>query len=83
MSCRASTLKVAKSLASNNRLREELDHTFLWCHMKCLPERGRIGIFNRSYYEDVLVVKVHPEILDAQPLPQDKRGKSFWNCPRR
>jgi polyphosphate kinase 2 (PPK2 family) len=43
---------------------EELDHNFLWRYMKALPERGRIGIFNRSYYEDVLVVKVHPEWLD-------------------
>ena len=42
---------------------EELDHDFLWRCMKCLPERGRIGIFNRSYYEEVLVVRVHPEIL--------------------
>ena len=42
---------------------EELDHNFLWRYMRCLPERGRIGIFNRSYYEDVLVVKVHPELL--------------------
>ena len=55
---------------------EELDHNFLWRYMKCLPERGRIGIFNRSYYEDVLVVKVHPELL--QSLPDGKRGKSFW-----
>ena len=45
---------------------EDLDHTFLWRYMKCLPERGRIGIFNRSYYEDVLVVRVHPEFL-SQP----------------
>lgn len=59
---------------------EELDHTFLWRHMKCLPERGRFGIFNRSYYEDVLVVKVHPEILDAQRMPVKKRGKSFWQA---
>jgi PPK2 family polyphosphate:nucleotide phosphotransferase len=57
---------------------EELDHNFLWRYMKCLPERGRIGIFNRSYYEDVLVVKVHPEWLDQQRLPPGKRGKSFW-----
>ena len=42
---------------------EELDHNFLWRYMRCLPERGRIGIFNRSYYEEVLVVKVHPEML--------------------
>ena len=48
---------------------EELDHNFLWRYMKALPERGRIGIFNRSYYEDVLVVRVHPELLEAQRLP--------------
>lgn len=58
---------------------EELDHNFLWRCMTRLPERGRIGIFNRSYYEDVLVVKVHPEILDKQKLPDGKRGKSFWD----
>lgn len=55
---------------------EELDHNFLWRYMKSLPERGRIGIFNRSYYEDVLVVKVHPEWLGpGQPAKPDK---SFW-----
>ncbi len=59
---------------------EELNHNFLWRYMKCLPERGRIGIFNRSYYEDVLVVKVHPELLDQQKLPPGKRGKSFWEA---
>ena len=59
---------------------EELDHNFLWRYMKHLPERGRIGIFNRSYYEDVLVVKVHPEWLDQQKLPPGKRGKSFWEA---
>jgi PPK2 family polyphosphate:nucleotide phosphotransferase len=59
---------------------EELDHNFLWRYMRCLPERGRIGIFNRSYYEDVLVVKVHPELLDAGKLPPGKRGKSFWEA---
>jgi len=59
---------------------EELDHNFLWRHMKRLPERGRIGIFNRSYYEDVLVVRVHPSILEGQRLPPGKRGKSFWNA---
>jgi len=57
---------------------EDLDHNFLWRYMKCLPERGRIGIFNRSYYEDVLVVRVHPEILEAQRLPDEKHGKKFW-----
>jgi PPK2 family polyphosphate:nucleotide phosphotransferase len=59
---------------------EELDHNFLWRYMKDLPQRGRIGIFNRSYYEDVLVVKVHPELLDPQKLPPGKRGKSFWEA---
>ncbi|MEI6175830.1 MAG: polyphosphate kinase 2 family protein [Verrucomicrobiota bacterium] len=55
---------------------EELDHNFLWRYMKSLPERGRIGIFNRSYYEDVLVVKVHPEWLGpGQPAKPDK---NFW-----
>jgi PPK2 family polyphosphate:nucleotide phosphotransferase len=58
---------------------EELAHNFLWRYMKSLPERGRIGIFNRSYFEDVLVVKVHPELLGRQ-LPRDKEkvGKKFW-----
>jgi PPK2 family polyphosphate:nucleotide phosphotransferase len=55
---------------------EELDHNFLWRYMKSLPERGRIGIFNRSYYEDVLVVKVHPEWLG--PGAPAKPNKSFW-----
>ena len=55
---------------------EELDHNFLWRYMKSLPERGRIGIFNRSYYEDVLVVRVHPELLTS--LPGDDRGEKFW-----
>lgn len=57
---------------------EELDHTFLWRCMKALPERGRIGIFNRSYYEEVLVVKVHPKFLDAQRLPVDDYDDKFW-----
>jgi PPK2 family polyphosphate:nucleotide phosphotransferase len=57
---------------------EELDHNFLWRYSKGLPERGRIGIFNRSYYEEVLVVRVHPEILARQKLPPGKRGNGFW-----
>ena len=57
---------------------EDLEHDFLWRCGKCLPERGHIGIFNRSYYEEVLIVKVHPELLDAQRLPPGERGKSFW-----
>jgi len=59
---------------------EELDHTFLWRHMTRVPERGRIGIFNRSYYEDVLVVKVHQNILANTRLTTDKFDKAFWNA---
>ena len=58
---------------------EELDHNFLWRYMKALPERGRIGIFNRSYYEDVLVVRVHPELLGLQRLPGAKNNAAFWD----
>jgi PPK2 family polyphosphate:nucleotide phosphotransferase len=58
---------------------EELDHDFLWRSAKCLPERGRIGIFNRSYYEEVLVVKVHPELLERQRLPPSLVSKDIWS----
>ena len=58
---------------------EELDHDFLWRYSKALPERGRIGIFNRSYYEDVLIVKVRPEVLEKSKLPPGPRGNAFWN----
>ncbi|MHB8899995.1 MAG: polyphosphate kinase 2 family protein [Thermoguttaceae bacterium] len=57
---------------------EELDHDFLWRCVNRLPERGRIGIFNRSYYEEVLVVRVHPEFLAAQHLPPEAQGKDIW-----
>ncbi len=58
---------------------EELDHDYMWRAMKALPERGRIGIFNRSYYEEALVVRVHPEILAAQRLPaKEKNKKKLW-----
>jgi len=58
---------------------EELNHNFLWRCMKVLPERGHIGIFNRSYYEEVLVVKVHPQLVAAQQLPKGDPGKAkFW-----
>jgi PPK2 family polyphosphate:nucleotide phosphotransferase len=57
---------------------EELDHDFLWRYAKCTPEYGRIGIFNRSYYEDVLVVKVHPEILARQQIDLGKNPDKFW-----
>jgi PPK2 family polyphosphate:nucleotide phosphotransferase len=57
---------------------EELGHDFLWRSMKALPERSGIGIFNRSYYEEVLVVRVHPELLDLQHLPSVAKGKTIW-----
>ena len=57
---------------------EELDHDFLWRCQKRLPERGRIGIFNRSYYEETLVVRVHPELLARQQLPPALAGKDIW-----
>jgi PPK2 family polyphosphate:nucleotide phosphotransferase len=57
---------------------EELDHDYLWRTMKCVPERGRIGIFNRSYYEEVLVVRVHEELLKAQRIPPSLITKGIW-----
>jgi PPK2 family polyphosphate:nucleotide phosphotransferase len=58
---------------------EELDHDYLWRTMKCLPERGRIGIFNRSYYEEVLIVRVHPEILANERIPAPLVTKNIWD----
>ncbi|MFM7845269.1 MAG: polyphosphate kinase 2 family protein [Planctomycetota bacterium] len=57
---------------------EELDHNFLWRCSKSLPERGRIGIFNRSYYEEVLIVQVHPELVEAQRIPAAVINRCFW-----
>jgi PPK2 family polyphosphate:nucleotide phosphotransferase len=57
---------------------EDLDHDYLWRCLKCLPERGRIGIFNRSYYEETLVVRVHPEFLEKQKLPAELVTKDIW-----
>ena len=57
---------------------EDLDHDYLWRCMKCLPNRGHIGIFNRSYYEEVLVVRVHPEFLVKQKLPPKLVDKNIW-----
>jgi PPK2 family polyphosphate:nucleotide phosphotransferase len=57
---------------------EELDHDYLWRCMKCLPNRGHIGIFNRSYYEETLVVRVHPEYLARQKLPAELVDKDIW-----
>lgn len=58
---------------------EDLDHDFLWRCIKCLPERGRIGIFNRSYYEETLVVRVHPQFLSGQKLPPELVTKKIWD----
>jgi PPK2 family polyphosphate:nucleotide phosphotransferase len=57
---------------------EELDHDYLWRHAKALPERGHIGIFNRSYYEEVLIVRLRPEYLDKQQLPLSVKGRGIW-----
>ena len=58
---------------------EELAHDFLWRANRALPERGHIGIFNRSHYEEVLVVRVHPEVLERQHLPRSCVGKRLWD----
>src|SRR3974377_2532459 len=58
---------------------EDLDHDFMWRYVKCLPQRRRIGIFNRSYYEEVLVARVHPEVLRRQRLPGPDVGKKIWD----
>jgi PPK2 family polyphosphate:nucleotide phosphotransferase len=58
---------------------EELDHDFMWRCLKVLPERGRIGVFNRSYYEEVLVVRVHPELLERQNLPRRRMTPRIWS----
>ena len=57
---------------------EDLDHDYLWRCMRCLPERGRIGIFNRSYYEETLVVRVHPEFLERQQIPPELVDARIW-----
>src|SRR5437588_6851369 len=57
---------------------EELNHDYLWRNHKVIPERGRIGIFNRSYYEELLVVRVHPEFLRSQQLPPEALTKDIW-----
>ena len=62
---------------------EELKHDFMWRCMKSLPERGRIGIFNRSYYEEVLVSRVHPELVEHQQLPKRCVSKHIWRATGR
>ena len=68
--CQVSSFKAPTS--------EDLDHDYLWRCMKALPNRGQIGIFNRSYYEEVLVVRTHPEFLEGQKLPPSLIGKNIW-----
>src|SRR5260370_1264170 len=58
--------------------KEELDHNFLWRYSKAVPERGKIGIFNRSYFEEVLVVRVHPELLEHERVPGAKPEPALW-----
>lgn len=58
--------------------REELDHDYLWRAHRCVPSRGKIGIFNRSYYEEVLVVRVHKKLLEAEQLPEAAKGQKLW-----
>jgi len=58
---------------------EELDHDYLWRTTRALPERGRIGIFNRSYYEELIVVRVHPELLDKQKIPRSLVSRDIWD----
>jgi polyphosphate kinase 2 (PPK2 family) len=69
--CQVSSFKAPTS--------EDLDHDYLWRCQKQLPERGRIGIFNRSYYEEVLVVRVHEELLHKQKLPKELIAKDIWD----
>lgn len=57
---------------------EELNHNYLWRCIRKMPERGRIGVFNRSYYEEVLIVRVHPEFLEAQKIPEELKGPDIW-----
>jgi len=57
---------------------EEMEHDFLWRTNRCMPARGKIGIFNRSYYEEVLVVRVHPELLEKEKIPKELRRDHFW-----
>jgi PPK2 family polyphosphate:nucleotide phosphotransferase len=59
---------------------EELDHNFLWRYARAVPERGRIGVFNRSYYEEVLIVRVHPELVGAERIPDANLDEDFWNA---
>ena len=79
MSCRASIRRAAQVYSFKQPSPEELHHDFLWRCYRSLPERGRIGIFNRSYYEEVLVVRVHPDLLANQGLPTGLASKKgFW-----
>ena len=79
MLCRALIRRAARCSASNIPAPRSLEHDFLWNAERRLPERGRIGIFNRSYYEEVLIVRVHREILANEALPEELvEAKHFW-----
>jgi PPK2 family polyphosphate:nucleotide phosphotransferase len=77
MSSPASIRRAATSFKAPGPV--ELDHDFLWRHVTAMPSRGQIGIHNRSWYEEVLVARVHPEILERQKLPAALRGKRIWD----
>ena len=77
-SCPASTRRAARSTRSRRRRARTSTTTTCGAASECLPERGRIGIFNRSYYEETLVVRVHPEFLDKQKVPEERRSKNIW-----
>ena len=80
MSCRASILRAARySQPCKHPSAAELQHDFLWRTTLDLPERGRIGIFNRSYYEEVLIARVHPQILRGEGLPGKLHEKTIWH----
>ena len=79
-SCPGSIPRAARCSASSIQAPAELEHDFLWRTTRDLPERGRIGIFNRSYYEEVLIVRVHPEILRSEAIPDTPHhDKKVWH----
>src|SRR5580692_11871210 len=78
-SCPASIPRAARSSRSRARQRKISSTTLCGRCLKCLPERGRIGIFNRSYYEETLVVRVHPELLAKQKIPPELVTKNVWD----
>jgi len=78
-SCPASILKAARSTLLRNRPPKTLTTDYLSHCVKCLPNRGEIGIFNRSYYEEILVVRVHPDLLAKEKIPPSLKTENIWN----